>query len=405
MPLIDREKELSLFQDFLRSVTKPWLLAIYGLNGLGKTSLLAHFSNNVDSAYHVALIDFSQKNLCEDHQSLIDVLAEYFAPIFPSKKYTEFQDRLREISEGRQIIAQNTLIARNNSIINTPKQNINVYLNQELGKEQLKEGREMARAWSQLLASAKKKPLLLLDHWEMLTEFGSDDFCPWVLEDFIIKSHAQNPNLKVVLSSDHVPTADLFFSNVLKKEDYHLQGLEPLDKGYSLAMLAQGGLIDGNLQEFIFERVGGNPLLLMLAVDLWREQPDLDWSGLEHELDEHAYLDWLLGRIRQTMADARSLAALSQGVVLRAWKLDMLKAVCDRADLSPEWYRDFISRSIVQDVWNRSGYKQFVHSVREIQLRQLWFQDTQQFHDLHGRALRWFEGRERLNGIHEPTIG
>ena len=405
MTLIDRKKELSLFQDFLKSVTKPWLLAIYGLNGLGKTSLLTHFSDLVNTEYQVAFIDFSQKNLCEDYQSIIEVLAECLSPIFPSRKFTEFRARLREITEGQKIIAQNTIIARYNSIINTPKQNINVYLNQEKGREQLEEGREMARAWCQLLASAKKKPLLFLDHWEMLVEHGSMDFCPWMVEDILIKSHAQNPSLKVVLSSDHPPTADGFFGNVLKKNDYLLHVLEPMDREYALAMLTREGLTNGNLQEFIFERVGGNPLLLMLAVDLWREQPDMDWSGLQRELDEHAYLDWLLGRIRQSMADERSLTALSQGVVLKAWKLDMLKAICNRPDLTPDWYRGFISRSIVQDVWNRSGYKQFVRSVREIQLRQLWFQDAQQFHQLHGRALDWFEEKEGYSEVHEPSAG
>jgi AAA+ ATPase superfamily predicted ATPase len=212
MTLIDRERELALFQEFQGSVSKPWLLAIYGLNGLGKTSLLTRFSDLVNTEYQVAFVDFSQKNLCEDHQSVIEILAGCLAPVFPARKLTQFQARLREIGEGQKVIAQNTIIARYNSIINTPKQNINVYLNQENGRQQLEDGRDMARAWCQLLASAKKKPLLILDHWEMLAEHGSMDFCSWMIEDILIKSHAQNSNLKVVLASDHSPLQMLFWA-------------------------------------------------------------------------------------------------------------------------------------------------------------------------------------------------
>jgi hypothetical protein len=167
-------------------------------------------------------------------------------------------------------------------------------------------------------------------------------------------------------------------------------------------MLATEGLTNGNLQEYIIERVA-----VILAIDAGRgpvaRTTDMD-CPVARAL-RTCVLDWLLGRIRLSMSDERSLAALSQGVVLKAWKLDMLKAICNRGDMTAEWYRGFISRSIVQDVWNRSGYKQFVRSVREIQLRQLWFQDAQQFHQLHGRALHWFEGKEGHNGIHEPSVG
>jgi hypothetical protein len=394
MDLVDRGAEKDLFRDFISSPDKPWILYLEGLNGMGKSSLLGYFAQELTAGCLSVWMDFSQKNLCEDAREVVASLSDDLKAAFPRPAWKKFQSRLEEVNARRQIIATNQIIARQNAVVTSARQNINLSI--DLEQEQLQVRREMAHAWGDLLKTGHGRVVFFGDHWDLLSSQASPGFSTWMVEDLLLRSRKERSiEFKVVLAGDDFPRNEAFFRAASESGDLLLHSLQPLELEDARTLMRAKKIGSEQLQTVIYQKVGGNPLLIGLAADLHRENPTLDWTELEQKLDERAHINWFLDRIAQSLTDERSRLALNRGVVLQRWKLDMLKAVCDCQDMDLKWYSDFASHSFVQDEWKKKGYKQFVRSVREVQLRQLWFEDEKQFHQLHHKALDWYENEER----------
>jgi hypothetical protein len=228
--------------------------------------------------------------------------------------------------------------------------------------------------------------VVLIDHWDSLVQRGSPDFRAWIVQDVLLAAHRRMPHLRVVVASDlplHEPGLD---EGVVDLE------LPPLSYEHARQFMCEGGLDAPHIQAAIFERTGGNPLLLNLAITLWQHEPGLDLTGLVQGLSVRAASEWLLRQISERLADARSRAVLERGAVLMTWTRDVLEAVCERDDLDLSWYGHFTEYPFVQDAPARPDLKMFVRTVREIQISQLWRNYRQLFHKAHANALRWYTG-------------
>jgi hypothetical protein len=194
----------------------------------------------------------------------------------------------------------------------------------------------------------------------------------------------------VVAGSLRSLESDRLVTNAIPMDEISTVRLEPLSREDATSMMAQAGVTDQEFQDAVFERVGGHPGLIGLAVALWRERPGVDLSRLVDDLDSEAASAWFVGQLIENMKDSRSRKALERGVVLKQWMLEMLTAVSECQDLDPSWYEAFVDYPFVQDSEKGRRLKKFVELVRRIRLRQIWEQQPTLFRQLHSKALEWY---------------
>ena len=391
MRLINREAAIARFEAFLSPESPEWLLCFHGLNGLGKTTLLKHLRTLVPQSAPVWL-DFDLKSYRDYHDTVLEALEtalrSHDLPPEPWTVYERERDRIAEWAARDRIVASQTNLAVAGSTISNVSQSMVVNVEAGLARIELEAARAHARAWLDLAQHLDELLVLLIDHWDSLVQRGSPDFCAWMAQDVLLAVHQRLPNLRVVVASDQPLREPGFDEGVANVE------LPPLSREHAAQLMRAGGLEDPQIQAAIFERTGGNPLLLNLAITLWQEEPSIDLTGLVQGLSVRAASEWLLGRISERLTDPRSRAVLERGVILVNWTRDVLAAVCERDDLDFSWYRAFTAYPFVQDTPGQPGLKTFIRTVREIQISQLWRDSRAMFRGTHGNAYQWYAGHD-----------
>jgi hypothetical protein len=268
-----------------------------------------------------------------------------------------------------------------------------IEVGKEVAHQYLEAGRELAHAWLDLLEQVEPQPILFLDHWDMLLDLAEKDFATWLVEEVLIRLHRRRRGFRMVIASDRPRDSDRLLAQRVPTEETIGCEVKPLEPRHAQVLMQEQGLTDDTIRTMVLDRVGGNPLLIKLAVDLWREQPDLDLTGLGRELDSRAATRWFLTAICENLGDQRTKNVLERGVVLQHFRLDTLRAVCGLPDLDLAWYTNFVSRSFVQRSVLQPRHEQlyeFQRTVRTVQLSHMWQVDVQGFRALHGKALAWY---------------
>lgn len=390
MSLINREASIAKFRAFLSPESPEWLLCFHGLNGLGKTTLLKHLCT-LELQTAPVWIDFDLKSYRDYHDTVLEALETALRsrdlPPEPWAVYERERDKIAERAARDRIVASQTNLAIAGSTISNVSQSMIVNMEEGLARIELEAARAHARTWLDLAQHLDGIFVILIDHWDSLVQRGSPDFRAWMAQDVLLAAHRRLPNLRVVVASDQPlcePGLDEGMANI---------ELPLLSREHAEQLMHEGGLDAPHVQAAIFERTGGNPLLLNLAITLWQEDPGLDLTGLVQGLSVRAASEWFLGRISERLADPRSRAVLERGVILVTWTRDVLEAVCERDDLDFSWYRVFAAYPFVQDAPDQPGLKTFIRTVREIQISQLWRDDRRLFHKTHANAYRWYTGQ------------
>ena len=386
MSLINREASIAKFQALLSPESPEWLLCFHGLNGLGKTTLLKHLHTRPEIA--PAWIDFDLKSYRDYHNTVLEALERALrSHRLPPEAWAVYErecDAIAEWAAHDRIVASQTNLATAGSTISNVSQSMIVNMEEGLARIELEAARARTRAWLDLAEHLEGAFVILIDHWDALVQRGSPDFRAWMAQDVLLAAHQRSPTLRVVVASEQPLRETGLDEGVANVE------LPPLSRKHAGQLMREGGVNDPAIQAAIWERTGGNPLLLNLAITLWRQEPDLDPGGLVQGLSVRAASEWLLGRISERLADPRSRAVLERGVILVTWTRDLLEAVCERDDLDSSWYRLFTAYPFVQDAPGQPGLKIFIRTVREIQIAQLWRNHRPLFHTTHANAFRWY---------------
>jgi hypothetical protein len=393
IPLIGRSSCLDQVQALLEPQAKAWLLAFYGLSGIGKTALLNHLHNIHQEEIVIIWLDFDIKAHRDYFDSVLTELENGLRQCdLPSLAWTAYEERRQEIrtqaANRRLMVSQQNLAVGGATIANSP-QTMVVHMDEGLARIELEAGRSWTQAFLQLASYLNEPVLLLIDNWDALVQRGSPDLCIWFGQEVLLALHRQVPLFRVVVAGDRPFRESGLDEGVVNIE------LPALTSAQAGQLMRQQDLTDDMLITAIYERTEGNPLLINLALTLWQENPDLDLTGLVEGWSVHAASEWLLGRILDNLSEPRSQIAIQRGAILRSWTLDILEAICQRDDFDLDWYRQFALYPFVQEVANRPGLYTFVRTVREVQIGQLWRNRRRWFHQTHGRALAWYTGAYR----------
>jgi hypothetical protein len=387
MSFIDRETAVARFQEFLSPSSPEWVLVYHGLNGFGKSTLLKYLLEHQTLGLPTAWIDFDIKTFRDDYDAVVDVLdAALRTCNLPDEAWAAYKRRsetiAQQVSRDRIVVSQ-TVTATTASVSNL-SQTVIVDLDEGLARIELKAARERVKAWQDLVTLIHEPLLLFMDHWDTLLERGTLNYRLWITEDVLWATRRRCPQLRVILANEQ-PLREISLS-----EGVINFALMPLSAKHAHQLMAESGLSDSDIRDAIYERVGGNPLLLNLAITLWQQSQNYDLADLMQGLSIRAASEWLLRRILERMEDERSRVILERGVILQRWTLETLQQVCARNDLDLYWYENFSRYPFVQDDAMHPDNKTFIRTVREIQIEQLWRNMRLIFREAHASAFRWY---------------
>ena len=394
---LDRQDEQRAFETLLSPANDAWLLLYHGLNGLGKTALLEYLRASVAPDWVPMPLDLYWSTHREDYDSVLRVLARPLREAgIPQRAWDAYRRREREIEDLKKVNIEMLMLAKEGASIRDSKQVANV--GKELARQYREAGSELAYSWLDLLRHVEATPIVFLDHWDMLLDHSEKDFAVWLFEELLTGIRRRRPGFRVVIASDRPLSADWLLNQRVNREESVTHEVMPLTPEHARTLMEDEGLADAAVQATILDRVDGNPLLIKLAVDLWREQPQLDLSGLSRELDSRAATDWLLARICENLADEWTKRVLQRGVVLQHFTLGALRTVCELPDMDGDWYERFKARPFVQRSAHQPSEHEFQRTVRTVQLGYLWQNDQLRFHQLHGKALNWYSLLQEARG-------
>jgi hypothetical protein len=395
--ILDRQAEQEAFENLLQPEGEVWLLLYHGLNGLGKTALLEHLRASLPPGWVPMHLDLYWKTHREDYDGVLRELARPLRVAgIPKRAWNVYQRREREVEELKKVHIEMLMLAMQGTAIRDSTQVVDV--GSELARQYREAGSELAYAWLDLLRHVEATPIVFLDHWDMLLDHAEKGFAAWLVEELLNGMRLRRPSFRAVIASDRPIDADWLLNQRIESEERVTHEVKPLTPEYARTLMEDEGLADASVQAAILDRVDGNPLLIKLAVDLWREQPELDLSGLSRELDSRAATDWLLTRICENLADEWTRKVLQRGVVLQHFTLGTLKAVCELPDMDGDWYERFKSRPFVQRSTHQPSEHEFQRTVRTVQLGYLWQIDKPRFRHLHGKALSWYSSLPGAEG-------
>jgi hypothetical protein len=397
---LDRQDEQRAFETLTSSAGDAWLLLYHGLNGLGKTTLLEHLRAGLPGGWVPMDLDFGWKTYRKDYDSVLRELTRHLtAAGLPQQALDAYRQREREVEKLKIADLEVLKYASPGSTIRDSTQIVDT--GKEVALQYREAGSELAYTLPDLLGHFQDTPILFLDHWDMLLDKAEERFATWLFEELVVGMRRRRPGFRAVIASDRPKDADWLLNQRLKDRECISHELKPLAPEHARTLMEDEGLADATVQATILDKVDGNPLLVKLAVGLWREQPELDLSGLSRRLDSRAATDWFLKRICENLADGRTKKALERGIVLQHFTLDTLQAVCELPGLDNTWYTRFVSRPFVQRSAHRPSEHEFQRTVRTVQLGHLWQSNRrgeEGFHYLHGKALRWYRSLPGAEG-------
>lgn len=397
MTLINREGCITKFEALLERASDKWILVFYGLSGIGKTTLLKHLYTLIDPKIATVWIDFDIKSKRDYYEEILDDMALALrSHHLPQVAWEIYENKRKEIYASLDLSRMNIkqkMVATAGATISNSPQTIIVEMDKALARLEKKAALEHIQALLELIQHLDEQFIIFIDHWDTLVEHGTKDYQEWLIQDVLLEGHQRLANtrvsMRVIVGSDRPLDETDFNKGIINFE------LVPLSHEQCQQLMIQLGMEDPKIQDDICNRTGGNPLLISLAVTLWREANAIDLTDLEEDLSVRAASQWLLRRIIMRLSDERTRDILTRGVMLQRWKRDTLEAVFGRQDLDFAWYDNFIKYPFVQDVPTYRGWKTFIRIIREIQIDQIWRERRPWFYETHKAALNWFKADNR----------
>jgi hypothetical protein len=390
--MIGRQQAIAKLMTLLEPTSPQWLVVVHGLNGIGKTTLLRHLHTHIDRDLGPVWIDLDNKSMRDYPTSILDAI-EFALRIrdLPQTAWEVYEDRhdeiYRSLDLSRLSIKQEMILKAGATISNSPQTTV-VDMDEALAR--LERGAWFAHTQALLEVAQHANGVIpvFIDHWDSFVERGNSDIRVWFVQDVLLGGRqllAQTEaQLRVFIGSDRL-IDDIDDDDAITNVE-----LGPLSYAESQQLMAEGGLEDPRVHASVFDRTAGNPLLINLALTLWREDPEMDLTELVDDLSVRAASKWLLERIIDRLSDKRSQAVLIRGVIPQSWTLDTLAVVCEREDLDFAWFDKFTSYPFVQDAPVAHGWKSFVRIVREIQIDRIWRERRPWFYQAHRAARDWF---------------
>jgi hypothetical protein len=392
---IDRQKYLQIFQSLLQPASENWLLILHGLSGVGKSTLLQELSaHHLPRAGHTP-INFDETIFCLQPFELIRTLETGLGDCdLPEQAWEKYRTQSRKIDRwihNQQIKVTQIVQASSGGQISNVNQHAALNVDRQAWERQIvvSAARDQMQALLELCQGYEGSFVIFLDHWDSLVKTAAPDYKEWVVQGVLRKLQKQLGSLRAVIAADRPLEEAALDRGVIQIE------LQPFAAQDAALLMSTIGLNDPKIQAAVFEWTAGNPLLIQLAVELWKLEPMLDLEDLAEGWSVKAASEWLLQRIIERLPDDRSRKVLERGVILRKWTLNDLAHVFSPEDLDLHWYNEFTTYPFVEHLTRPPGYKAFVRTVREIQIAQLWQNKTDDYHETHSYAYRWYKGQPK----------
>lgn len=371
-----RGGELSRLRNFCQSPTGPadklnssaLPLLIFGLGGIGKSTLIAHFVlNNVEfEEFGFAFIDFERPGFAEQPLEIAREAARQLAIQDPSLKAALLDVRHR---------SQAVLTA--NSDPNGVSSGLELDLIDSFGR--------LVNAMV-----AKMPTVLVLDTIERLQVQG-----PRIVQrlgDLLARLQQYAPALRIILIS-RLPIVEF------RTQNLHLGELGPRD---ATAFLKSSGL-DEAISHVLVERLGGNPLTLTLVANLvangiWKDLDVSEISAILQVQNTASIQVILYHRVLNHIDDSEVRHLAYAGLVVRRITPEIIVSVlAEPSGLSrptPEGAQRLFHR-LKREVWMmqaaQDGSLRHRAELRSALLEPLSRDQPEMVRSIHESAVRYFE--------------
>ena len=406
---VGREKDMAKLRSFV-DVAPPesrfegwsrWLsalvmrrkdpLVVYGIGGIGKSTLmaqfiLAHAAATSERGFPFAYLDFDRPRLDSNNPiALLTEVLEQVAAQFDSLgvRRDEFSLRLRdELQKGRveQRVRSSASEVSESVVDGTVIENLT----------------GMFASWMRDAGLDKRPFLLVLDTFEEVQVRGAtavNSVFEWLDAMLVL------PQLRVVISG----RAEIDDQQVTSYK------LGNFDKPAALSFLRNAGL-GRSVGEQIYDKVGGNPLALRLCVRLAQQnalgtvkKEDLEgWFGKKDGMYIQGYL---YTRLLRHIGDKRVEKLAHPGLVLRRITRDIILEV-----LAPAVGLDVSTSDVAEDLYEalkkevslvteQSGALVHRKDVRSVMLEMQRQDDPEKFRELNRRAAEYYERHEPASDL------
>jgi AAA ATPase domain/Effector-associated domain 1 len=402
---IGRDKERAALRAFVehtaddQSLVDLPALQIYGIGGVGKSTLLAQFvldlaESSSSQGYAWAYVDLDRPTLSSYHPQIVlaDVIRQVGTQFPDARRYLEGTTRDLSLATRGQGVESRHSEAWRYSL------------------------HELARAVTDV---ASGRLVVILDTFEELQREGEDSES--LLFDMFRTLSEQLEQFRLIISGrapvttflDTAASPQLLPIRELEGDDadallQHVYRLEVSRRSAAAGTPSTYPPLDRGLSESVIETVGGSPLTLKLAAQvLATEGPrgitdaanrlralDLVRTGFIEGFLYHRILDHLGGRSREQTSLLRTIARAC--LALRAITPDVLTsvvfAVIGRPDLdSEQWYRRLRSETGLayagsDSIWVRD-------ELRDPALLALSFENPDLIRRMHEAAVVYYEQR------------
>lgn len=392
-PFVGREREQKAYQKLLTQ-SGPWVLAITGQGGMGKSALLQHLKEHTPPETHAALLQFANSNLRSDALKILDDLSGQLTRQCDKAQVAAFKAALKA---GREQIRElSKQIYQINIVGNEASQSgVDLSLNASDAAARREQERQVratvtAAFYDQLETYEPAHLALLLDTCEWLVEAEIAEIGAWVLDDLLPGIHAQLERqgqgcVAVIASREKLDLAAI-------GDGCHTLSLPMLEKEAVNHYLEQIGMQDAAMRGRVFEITRGHALCVSIIGTLWQEQGDhpltlADLPKLQQDFNEKALIEYVQKRLDSRLKTPfRELTRYS--VLLRSFNLPMLQAIFPEflpEDAPLDLWRKFIDYPYIEKVGDNH---RAVHDLlRELQAAEIREQQPEQWQTYHQRAL------------------
>jgi cellulose synthase operon protein C len=268
--ILEPRTPLESMSRFLRklvtSETKAPLL-IYGIGGIGKSTLIAEFIRQHASSevpFPYVYLDFDNPRLnVRNLSTLVDEMADQLVAQYPGSEWTTVRNTAIEVSALTESSDTDTDSPDHSLVFTEARANVQL---RSRGAERVATDFEssLIRAMElseleRMLQLASYLPfLLVLDTFEEVQKRGIE--MASILWEFLTHLQRRFPRTRIVVAGRAlIPELNV---NGKTARNYPLRGF---DAKSAVALLQSAGVTDPELAETLFNQVGGNPLSLKLA--------------------------------------------------------------------------------------------------------------------------------------------
>ncbi|MGH2497649.1 MAG: tetratricopeptide repeat protein [Ktedonobacteraceae bacterium] len=393
-PFVGRDRERKAYLHLLEQTT-PWLLAITGDGGIGKSALLRHLYGQTPRGIQAVLLNFANDKLRIDPLNILEELSWQLAAHCDEKRVTIFEQTLAEgrdkLSEAIKAMSQQVIVGDGGSAKDV-QVDMGGYSASAM-REQRRQVREsVTRAfYSQLMTYKPSRLALMLDTCEWLSELEGLEVGKWAMDELLPAIHERltysQRFLSVVIASRVPPPL-----TVIERQDRWSLSLPRLDAEVVHLYLQQIGMQDTAMRQRVYEITQGHALCISIIGVLWQEQGDqpftqADLPQLRTKFTEKALVEYIRERLSERLKPPyRDLTRY--GVLLRGFDLPMLQAVFPQLLSGADALDIFHQLTSYPYVEQRGNQHYAFHDLlREIQAAEVRAQQPTQWKMYHQRAL------------------